>query len=206
MSTVSVPNTFTNGNVNDGPQVSANFNALVSYINTNCIVADATISLSAALSCSTAPSSGNHLTNKTYVDGLVGRTSNYATSSHVLTANDTFQTIDTLSFANPGKAIVVEAWGSVTQVGGAGTVPYRARIGINMTGSTADADFTWSTVQYATIRSGEFYSFAPFVRLAGTPSGIVRIRLQHYQTSGAISFGQASEAAIMYDAFKTVGL
>lgn len=208
MSTAGVTYTFVNGDANDGPQVSTNFTDLTTYINSNCIVKDGAVQMTGQLSLKsgTDPTADDHAARKKYVDDRVGRSTSYGTSSHTITAFDTFQTIDTLSIADPGKAVVVCAWGGLTQVGGNGNCLFSSRIGINMTGSTVDADFTWSIVNYHTIPSGEYVAFSPFVRLAGTPSGIIRIRLQHRQASAVSTFGQASEAAIMYDMFKAVGV
>lgn len=201
MSTVSVPNTFVNGAVNDGSEVSTNFTELVTYINDNVIVKDGSKAMAGQLSLWADPTADAHAARKAYVDGKVGFKSNWTTASDTFTANDTYENIGSgLSFTAPSVAVTIQAFAYCTHVGGAGTVPYRFRVGINTVNTTTDADYTWSPVSYHTIGSGEYATQYAMLHVGPlTPTaGTVRVKMQHYQTSGAISFGQAAEAGIMY--------
>jgi len=211
MTTAAVTYTFTNGAANDGPQVSTNFSDLVTYINSNCIVKDGGVQMTGQLSLKsgTDPTADDHAARKAYVDGRTGFKSGWTTSSDTFTSNDTYENIGSaLSFSAPTSSVTIQAFAYCTHVGGAGTVPYRFRVGINTVNTDVVGDYDWSPVSYQTIGSGEFGTQFAMIQVGALvpTSGTVRIRMQHYQTSGAISFGQASEAGLMYMWQRQVGI
>lgn len=205
MSAVAVTNDFVSGTTIESAKVDQNFSDLVSYINSNCIVKDGSLASTAVLSGpATDPSSANHYTRKQYVDDNVGRASSSTTGSHTFTASDAWQSLLSLTITNPGKAVVVEAWGSALHLAGGGTtVSYKARVGISLDNG---ATYTYSTTDQAHIAAGLTNTHAPFFRKAGTPTGNIKVVLEHWQSLGASTFGAATEASLLYDMFKTVAV
>lgn len=69
MPSASVPNNFSNNTAADAEEVDANFAALVSYINTNCVLKDASVAFTAVPSGpATDPATDNEFARKAYVD------------------------------------------------------------------------------------------------------------------------------------------
>jgi len=69
---VTVPNTIVNGTANDAGPVMANFNAILTWLNTNAVHIDAAKATTSVLSGPNSdPSSANQYTRKSYVDTLV---------------------------------------------------------------------------------------------------------------------------------------
>jgi hypothetical protein len=85
---VSIPYTFTNGSQNaDATQVNANFSALASYINTNVVLADGTVSFTGIpILPATMPTTANQATRKAYVDAYFPVTTANITDASVTTA------------------------------------------------------------------------------------------------------------------------
>jgi hypothetical protein len=96
----SVPNSFTDGTATSAPGVNANFDALVSWINTNAVHLDASKSFTAVPSGpATDPTTANHLTRKSYVDALVAAVS---ARLPVVAADITDLNVTTAKIANLG--------------------------------------------------------------------------------------------------------
>lgn len=207
MADVTVPNTLANGTTADAADVQANFDALVSWINTNAIRKDGTIAFTAVpTGPASDPSSDNQLARKKYVDDRVGLKSGYATANHTFTAADVYQTIDTVTISNPGKAVVVEAWASALTLSGAsGSSSFRYQFKVQISLDNGSS-YTDSSQNFVTLGSTAYGSQVAFLRVAGTPTGNIKIRTQHYQQSGGLGFGQAAESSIMYQMFKTVSV
>lgn len=203
MSTVSVPNTFVNGNANDGPQVSANFSALVSYINTNAIVADGAVSFTGSVSQPNAPTTGNHLTNKTYVDGLVGRQSGSSNAaSFTSTVFDTYETAVNIDITNPAKAVNVLAIGSVSGKQGTATATeYRALMRVSL-----DNGSSWTTGKpvYGYTAAAAYAPLSPFVLASGTATGTIKVQIQVYNANNGAAKIVWFDPQVAYDMFKTV--
>ena len=203
MSTVSVTNAFVNGAANDGPQVTANFTDLTSYINANCITKDGATSLTALLSGpATDPTSANHLARKQYVDDRVGMVSvTTAQGNLTTTAANTYQNIGSqLTITNPAKAVIVLAWlhGFVQNI--AFSTLHKVNMGISFDNA---ATYPSLPQQFMTIEpAGVKYSpFSMCVGRTGTPTGNIRIRAQgSSDTLGSTFF----EPYITYQMFKSV--
>lgn len=89
MTTVSVPNNFSNNTAADAEEVDANFAALVSYINTHCVLKDASVAFTAVPSGPASdPSSDNQLTRKAYVDALTALVECRLSKATTLTISD----------------------------------------------------------------------------------------------------------------------
>lgn len=204
MSTLTVTNSFVNGAANDGPQVTQNFSDVVSYVNSNCIVKDGTLALTALLSGPALdPTSDNHLARKKYVDDHVGRTTSYIQNqSHTITAFDTYQDIATVTVTNPSKAVVVIAHAGVSQVpGNANGSFFQVRVGISFDNG---ASYTYSDVASSYIDTGKFDYYTVFHQVSGTPSGNIKVKAQHYQSAALSTMGNTPRTCIHVDMFKSV--
>ena len=205
MSTLSVTNTFANDTTADADEVNANFTDIVDYVNSDVIVRDGSIAFTAVpTGPNTDPSSANHLARKSYVDDHVGRQIGYSqTLTHTLTANDSYQSISIVTITNPGKAIGIIAHGFVSQIAGASSSPlfYQACIGISLDGGST---YTYGDAASSFIESVQFDAYNVFHYRAGTPTGDIKITIDHYQQSGGITFGNTPRSSILYDLFKVV--
>jgi hypothetical protein len=72
MATASVTYALTNGTTADASQVDTNFDDLVGFLNGSVVHKDGSVSMTGLLTLHAAdPSTANHATRKSYVDGLV---------------------------------------------------------------------------------------------------------------------------------------
>lgn len=88
MADVSVPNTFSDGTTADADEVNANFDALVSWVNTNAVRTDGSKVFTAhASGPSTDPSTDDQYSRKAYVDdkagGLITRITTHSSGNTV---------------------------------------------------------------------------------------------------------------------------
>lgn len=203
MSTLTVTNTFVNGAANDGPQVTQNFSDVTSYINTNCIVKDGSVALTALLSGpATDPTSANHLARKQYVDDRVGLQSGSMTvGSDTNTAVATFQDIGSIiTITNPGKAVNVQAWLTTFCQNVAFNSEIRIKIGISFdNGATYSEQQSFASTDNA---HTYFYPMSCSKMATGVPTGNIKIRAQHYGANAANIV--AWEPHLMYQMYKTV--
>ena len=203
MSTVTVTNSFVNGNANDGPQVTQNFTDLTSYINANCITKDGGLALTALLTGpATDPTSDNHLARKKYVDDRTGlQSGTNTTASDTNTAVNTFQDMGTIqTITNPGKAVNVLAIcsGFVQNVGFNSQIKVKVGISFDNGGTYAEQQQFIDTDPAHTY----MYPFSVHRLVSGTPSGNIKIRAQHLGKDVANIVGW--EPATTYLMWKTV--
>lgn len=90
-----VPNTFTNGTNADATKVNDNFDTIASYVNTNAILKDGSVSFTGLVTGpTTTPTSDDHLARKKYVDDTVAGTwtqyTPYFTNVTNYAGNDSF--------------------------------------------------------------------------------------------------------------------
>lgn len=70
-----IPNTFSNGTNADATKVNDNFDTVATYVNSNAVLKDGTVSFTGVVTGpSTDPSLDNHLARKKYVDDQVAGT------------------------------------------------------------------------------------------------------------------------------------
>lgn len=208
MSTLAALISMTNATTAEASDVNTNFTDVRTYINSNCLVKDGALALTGVLDCSTAPTSGNHLANKTYVDGLVGRNSGLTSGGPTsFGSSNTWTTFASATITNPGKAVVVELFGNLfITANTSGTVApfFQVRLALAADGTTTYTTFSIQN-RFTPALSGTFTA-SPVARYAGTPTGDIKIALQGYQATGGSTFGTASEFSLMYDMFKTVAI
>jgi hypothetical protein len=111
MPSASVPNNFSNNTAADAEEVDANFAALVSYINTNCVLKDASVAFTAVPSGPASdPSSDNQLARKAYVDARVSvrlSKSTTALTTVAATLDGWTEVADASGFYSSGINVVV---------------------------------------------------------------------------------------------------
>lgn len=203
MSTLTVTNTFVNGAANDGPQVTQNFSDVTSYINSNCIVKDGTVALTALLSGPALdPTSANHLARKQYVDDRVGRQVGYTQNqTHTITALNTWENVITTTITNPSKAIGIKGEGFMSVVPGNADDYFQARVGISFDNG---ATYTYGDVASSWIKTGQFdfYSFMHY--RTGTPTGNIKIIVDMFQATAFSTSGNTPRTTLFYDMFKII--
>lgn len=206
MSTAAKTYTFSASTTAESAKVNTNFDDLISYINTNCIVKDGSLASTAVLSGpATDPTSANHYSRKQYVDDRVGMAAAQSTTALFTSTNTAFQTVDTVTITNPGKAVVVMCWVSAFAIGVAFSPAVKMRFGVSFdNGGTYTASATDETECWASNSGTDNMPLAANVRKAGTPTGDIKIRLQFQSTTTTGS--TLNNAKIMYEMFKTVAV
>lgn len=200
---LAVTNNFVSGTTAVADDVDQNFTDIVNYVNTNAIIKDGTLAFTGVPSGpATDPTSANQFTRKQYVDDRVGLQSSYSSGqSHTIVAFDTYETITTLTITNPGKAVVVAAWGNIRQACGNGAGLYSSRVGISLDNGSS---YTYGTEMAEHIAASQQSCLAPFHYRAGTPSADIKVIVQHFQATAVSTKGQATDASLMYQMWKTV--
>jgi hypothetical protein len=152
MATAAVTYAFSNGTVADAVQVSQNFTDLVGFLNTSVCQKDGSIDFTGSVNQPIAPTSGNHLVNKTYADnGPPAMMFTFANLTD-LTGSAVTTTVWTpspgISLANPGRRVSIVAqltgiFKTTTAFAGA----YRGLAAIEV---STDGGATWPTVSKQT--------------------------------------------------------
>lgn len=207
MSTASVTNTFVDATTAEAAEVNENFDDLVSYINTNCIVKDGSLALTGLLSgpdpTVTPPTANAHLTPKLYVDDRVGMKTDQQTTALHTSTNTSYQTVDTVTITNPAKAVNVQAWCS----GYAHAIAFCDRVELEFAvsfdnGVTYNASPVDLQEIYASNASADYLPLAACVRKTGTPNGDIKIRARF--KSRTTTGSTLHDFKIEYIMFKTV--
>lgn len=108
MSTLSVPNSFTPGANADAAQVNANYSAIVTYVNAQCIVKDASLAFTNVPSGpSSDPITANQLSRKQYVDNFHKKS--VSANLGVSSASAAGTLLRGLTISDPGYDIDVNA-------------------------------------------------------------------------------------------------
>lgn len=204
MATASVTNDFTNGTTADAEQVDTNFNDLVTFLNNNVIHVDGSKTMTGNLALGSNKITG--LANGTVAAdaatvGQAALSSDFAedqtnvTTPFTLTATGGWEDITgaSISFSDPGEAVVALAWGKVAarlDVNFSATTKLRIRVVIDaVNGTYIDRSFPAEDVV-------EFLA-ADDYRASWTPAGAFTVKLQAYQEGGTAGDVVIERASIM---------
>jgi len=163
MATASVPNTFVNGGGNaDATEVNANFSQIVGFLNTETVQRDGAVAFTAVQSHPNAPTTGNHVVNKTYADGFIAGVATLrvaltrATATASIPVNEgvtaiwTAETADAGGFWSSGTTLTVPTGGS----------GFYSWFGTGTATAAANGQHAMNLYQNSKNRGGNFYGGA----------------------------------------------
>lgn len=205
---LSVTNTFTAGTSAVASQVNTNFSEVVSYINTNSVLSDATVAFTQVPSGpSTDPSSNNHLTRKLWVDRQVGSAIGQETDGTFsgITVFDTYYNVGQMDLAVPsGKPIFVDATGSFIALNHNGVTSFWAQMAVSLNNGS-----TWVYGPQLAIASpgGVAAGGTPRIMVSGTPTvALVKVYLRVQQRASLSTFASIFEPTVYATASPAAGL
>lgn len=205
--TLTIPNSFTNGVGSVAADVNANFTAVKDFINASVIATDVFLSLP-TVPAGTDPTVNDHVARKLYVDNRVGFATALTVPTSGITTTTSYVTLtgSDVTIANPGKAVnvVIQACGFFG--GGASSLSANA---VKLQRSIAGAAYTdiqqcFVDLNTTALNPGiTFGGWNVLDMYTGTPAGSIRYRLQIKATTTSAA-STCFEPRMVYTMQKTV--